>query len=313
MGMQASYKMDGTTEVFPGFVLAPSGGKVIYVHSSGAAALDFLPPGMAGNPDGFFQSVQAALAACRAGRGDKIIVLQGHTESIAAADAWSNLGTSTDVEIVGLGTGTNRPTFTWTVAGSTMLFDQANVKLRNCRLFLAGAHAAGSALTVAAPIAVSATGCEITDCEIAYGFDADQIVGIGITVTSTRFNFSRNDCYAETAAVPTTTFLRLTGADFFRMDDTRIIGPGSTTAIGPIQMLTTACLKIQINRCVIQNMVAVSTVALTTVAGCTGHLAQCYLGLGTGTLGVTAGSTLQTFNSFTFSAATGAATALAIT
>jgi hypothetical protein len=193
-----------------------------------------------------------------------------------------------------------------------VLFDQANVRLRNCRLFLAGASATG-ALTVAAPITVSATGCEITDCEIHWGWDADSIVGIGITVTSTRFNFSRNDAYAETAAVPTTTFLRLTAADFFRMDDTRIIGPGSTTAIGPIQQLTTASLKIQINRSVIQNMIANSTVAFTAVAANTGHLVQCYLGLGTGTLGITAGSTLQTFNSFTFSAATGAATALAIT
>lgn len=313
MGMQASQKIDGITEVYPGFSLAPTGGKVMYVHASGAGALDYLPPGMSGNPDGFFQTVQAALASCRAGRGDKIVVLQGHTESIAIADAWSNLGTATDVEIVGMGQGTNRPTFTWTAAAATVLFDTANVKLRNCRLFLAGPHVNGTALTVAAPITVSATGGEITDCEIAYGFDADQIVAIGITVTGTRFNFSRNDCYGETAAVPTTTFLRLTGADFFRMDDTRIIGPGSTTAIGPVQMLTTACLKIQINRCVIQNMVAVSTVALTTVAACTGHLAQCYLGLGTGSLGVTAGSTLQTFNSFTFSAATGVATALAIT
>lgn len=310
MGVQASMKIDGVTEVYPGAVYVPGGGRTMLVHASGAAALDGLPPGFAGNPDGFFQSVEAAGAATRAGRGDKIIMLPGHTQNIASANAWS--GIASDVEIIGVGSGSNRPTLTWTTATSTVLLNQPNIKIRNARLFLAGPSATG-ALTVAAPITVSADGCEITDCETHYGWDANSIVGIGITCTSTRFNFSRNDVYAETVAVPTTTFLRLTGADFFRMDDTRIIGPGSSTTIGPVQMLTTACLKIQINRSVIQNMVASSTVALTTVAGCTGHLAQCYLGLGTGSLGVTAGSTLQTFNSFTFSAATGVATALAIT
>jgi hypothetical protein len=216
------------------------------------------------------------------------------------------------VEIVGVGTGTNRPTFTWTTATSTVLFDQANVRLRNCRLFLAGASATG-ALTVAAPITVSATGGEITDCEIHYGWDADSIVSIGITVTSTRFDHSRCNVYAETAAVPTTTYLRLTAADFFNMEETYIVGPGSTTAIGPIQELTTASLKKRLKRCVIDNTLANSTVAYTAIAG-TGHIMQCGLALGTGTVGITAGSAMvATGGSYTFSKATGLQTLLAIT
>ena len=295
MGVQNSLKLDGVTEVYPGFTTTPGGGKTFLVHSSGASALSDLPAGFAGNPDGFFQSVQAALLPTRTGRGDKIIVLPGHTESIAIADAWSNLGTASDVEIVGCGTGSNRPTFTWTTATSTVLFDQPNVKLRNCRLFLAGAHAAGSALTVAAPISITADGAEITDCEIAYGFQANRIVSIGITTTAaaTRFNFSRNDVYAETIAVPTTTFLRLTGTDFFRMDDTRIIGPGSTTVIGPVQMLTTASLKIQINRSIIQSTTAASVNSFTTIAGCTGTINASTLAVLSVNPGLVTGSGIQ--------------------
>jgi hypothetical protein len=304
MGVQNSLKLDGVTEVYPGFTTTPGGGKTFLVHSSGASALSDLPAGFAGNPDGFFQSVQAALLPTRTGRGDKIIVLPGHTESIAIADAWSNLGTASDVEIVGCGTGSNRPTFTWTTATSTVLFDQANIKLRNCRLFLAGAHAAGSALTVAAPITVTGDGCEITDCEIAYGFQANRIVTIGITVNlGTRFNFSRNDVYAETIAVPTTTFLRLTGADFFRMDDTRIVGPGSSTTIGPVQMLTTAPLKIQFNRSIIQSTTSAATIAVTAIAGCTGSFNACGIGVASG-VGVTGGSGLQAANSQVMTAGT---------
>lgn len=279
MAVQNSLKLDGVTEVYPGFTTTPGGGKTMLVHSSGAAALNDLPAGFAGNPDGFFQSVNAALASTRAGRGDKIIMLPGHAESIATADAWSNLGTASDVEIVGVGTGTNRPTFTWTAASASVLFDRANVRLRNCRLFLAGPHAAGSALTVATPIVVSADGCAITDCEVAYGFDADQIVGIGITVTGTRFDHSRCNVYAETAAVPTTTYLRLTGADFFRMEDASIIGPGSTVNIGPVQFLTTASLKIYVRNTVVQNQLAASVSAVTGMAGNTGRVINGYWGI----------------------------------
>lgn len=312
MGMQNSLKIDGTTEVFPGFALAPTGGKVMYVHASGAGALDYLPPGMSGNPDGFFQSVAAAIPATRAGRGDKIIALQGHTESIATADAWAFGATNTDIEIVGMGQGTNRATITWTAAAGTVLMDQANIKLRNMRLFLAGPHVNGTALTVAAPITMSGTGCEISDCEIAYGFDVDQIVGVGITVTGTRCRIDRSDCYAETAAVPTTTFLQLTGANWFGMDDTAIVGPGSSTTIGPVQELTTATLKKRFNRCLFKSTTAVSTVAYTAIAG-TGHFQNCNFGLGTGVLGITAGSAVTMGSTYTFSAASGLQTLLAVT
>ena len=311
MGVQNSLKIDGVTEIYPGAVVLPGGGKTFLVQSSGAAALSDLPAGFAGNPDGFFTSVNAAAAACRANRGDKIVCLPNHTETLTTANAWSNLAVA-GVEIIGIGAGINRPTFTWNAAGATVTLNQQDTKLRNCNLFLAGPHSAGSNLTVAAPITASAAGVEITDCSIAYGFNATQIVGIGITVTGNYFNFSRNDVYAETAAVPTTTFLRLTGANWLTMDDTTIIGPGSSTTIGPVQELTTASLKKRIRRCVLKNTVASSTVAYTAIAG-TGHLDSCDFGVGTGTLAITAGSALTAGNTYTFSVATGLQTLLAIT
>jgi len=312
--IQNSMKADGAYEIFPGFVLAPTGGKVIYVHSSGAAALDQLPQGMPGNPDGFFQSVQAALNTCRLGRGDRIVCLQGHVESISTANFMAAIGTTptcSDVEITGVGNGSNRPTFTWTTATSSLLINTPNIKFRNMRFFLAGAHAAGSALTVAAPITITADGVEITDCEIAYGFQANRIVGIGITTTAaaTRFAFDRNDVYAETLAVPTTTFLRLTGTDFFRMDSTRIVGPGSTTAIGPVQQLTTAMLKANIKNSIIQNTLAASTISFTAIAGSTGSVDKCAFGVLAAGNGITAASGLQVTASYV--AVAGAAGTLA--
>lgn len=278
--MIPSFNPLGPAEITPGYFFVPSGGLTFYVHTSGAAALDLLPPGMtAPTPGSFETTVNAALAKCRSNRGDVVYVLPGHTENITA-DAWSSLGTKTGVTVQGLGYGTNKPTLTWTVAGSTMLFDSAGFRLRNFNLNLAGAHAAGAALTVAAPITVSTASCEISNCDMLWGFDADQIVGVGITVTGAdNFSFHNNRCWANTAAVPTTTFMQVTDSDFLSMWGTKIQGPGSTTTLGPLQFVTTASTFIDLRFCVIQNQLAASVHAVTGMAANSGTAFQCGFGI----------------------------------
>lgn len=300
-------KIPGVAEL-PGLVLSPSGGQVVFVGTgANVNALGETGESIASRVYG---SVNQALAQCVTGRGDIIYVLPGYTENIAIAAAWANLA-ATDVTVCGLGHNTNRPTFTWTTATSTVLFNTAQFRLINCILLLAGPLSASGSLTVAAPITISADGCEISDCDIYWGFDATHIVAIGITTTAAADHlvFDRNRCFAETLAVPTTTFLRLTGTDFLQIDGTFIIGPGSTTAIGPVQQLTTATLKAQITNSVFQNTLASSTIAFTAIAGCTGTVDKCGFGvLATGN-GLTTGSGLQVTGSYTaVAAAAGALT-----
>src|SRR5262245_2682856 len=123
----------------PGYTLQPNGGLTFYVHSS-FASLDRLPAGL---QDLCFTSINSAFAACRANRGDVIKVLEGHTESVTGADGWSSI--KAGVRVIGQGNETERPTITWTAAGSQLDLDVANVSIQNMRMFLAGAHAAGSA------------------------------------------------------------------------------------------------------------------------------------------------------------------------
>lgn len=285
-----------------GMVVSPNGGQVSYVGTAAqVAALGQVGETIAARS---FLNVNTALAQCASGRGDWIYLLPGYTESIATAAAWSSLA-ATDVTVAGLGHGINRPILTWTVAASTVLFNTANFRLLNCQLFLAGPNSAAGSLTVAAPITVSAAGCEISDCIIWWGFDATHIVTIGITTTAAAdyFKFNRNYCYAETAAVPTTTLLRLTGTDFLEIDGTQIVGPGSTTAIGPVQQLTTASLKAKITNSLFQNTLASSTIAFTAIAGCTGMVDKCGFGVLAAGNGLTTGSGLQVTNSKTAVAA----------
>lgn len=220
--------------------------------------------------------------------GDCIYVLPGHAENVAEADAASHTGTASGFSVVGLGTGLMRPSFTWTAATSTWLLDTAGVELANLRLFLAGANAAGSALTVAAPITVSANDCAIVNCEIYWGFDADQIVGDGIIWTGDDGRFEGNRCFAATAAVPSNTFLTLTGADRMVIRGNWIVGATDGTTRGVIDTETTACTELRIENNYVANRLASSTIALSCTANDTGIAARNFFFVNSGILPITA-------------------------
>ena len=185
--------------------MSTSGGATFYVGTTAQVALlGDTGASLAGRT---FSTVNLALAACVSGRGDVIYCLPGYTENIGI-NAWSNLA-ATDVTIIGMGRGTNRPTFTWTATGSTMLFNVANFRLMNCNFAL---EPTTGSVNVAAPITVSAAGCAILGCKMAAGTDANNKITIGVTTTSgaTDFEFGWNTVRGAALATMTC-FLRLTG------------------------------------------------------------------------------------------------------
>ncbi|MBK3666177.1 hypothetical protein JJE66_33770 [Bradyrhizobium diazoefficiens] len=84
-------------------------------------------------PDGtpmLYTTLKLALASCVASRGDTIVLAPGHTETITAA-AGSGV-TVAGVRVVGLGSGTLVPTFTFTTAvGASFDVTAANVWIEN--------------------------------------------------------------------------------------------------------------------------------------------------------------------------------------
>lgn len=262
--------------------------KTLYVCSGGGLETGLTGDGTDINyPKSTLLGAITALAG-RANKGDVIYVLPGHTESISAADYFSAGTTASYFSVIGLGNGTNRPAFTWTTATSTWLLDTAGVEIVNCRLFLAGAHAAGSALTVAAPITVSGNNCRIVGCEIFWGFDADQIVGDGIIVTGDGFEFINNKCLAATAAVPSNTFLTLTGADDCVIRGNWIEGATDATTRGVVDVETTECLRMIVENNYISNTLANSTIAFSPLASSTGYVAYNRFFVNSGILPITA-------------------------
>lgn len=220
------------------------------------------------NPAPTLLSVLKSGVVDGADRGTLIVIRKGHTESISAADYFSLQGARKRITIRGEGVGVERGTFTWTAATSTWLFDTDSMVLENLNLNM---DPGTGTVNVAAPITVSGAGCAIRDCTIRMGTDANSKVTIGITTTAAGDDLvlERNLIYGATAA-EATTLIQLVGADRLVMRDNYIAGATSAVGVGIVRFATTASLNIVLERNTYINRKALSTCAVTGLAGVSG-------------------------------------------
>lgn len=271
-------------------------GRTLYVSSNGGLDRNGSTAGGFGdgtNIDAPFATIAAAMSALqnRTNRGDVIYVLPGHVESVSSADYFSNTGTASGFSIIGLGSGTQRPILTWTTATSTWLFDTDGVEIANMNLYTAGPLGSTTALTVAAPITVSAANCRIVGCTINGGVDADQLATIPITTTAAadNFEFIGNYCIGATAS-GIVTFLRLVGVDDGLVANNYIRAATTVATVGPVQCLTTASTNLRLTGNYIANMKSDATIAFTPMTATTGIVAGNFFYVdGSGILPITAG------------------------
>lgn len=108
-------------------------GKVFWVSNS-TALLSGQRGGSDGNKGTFdspFATVDYAIGQCTANRGDIIFVKPGHAETLSAAGAIA--ADVAGVAVIGLGTGSLRPTFTFdTATTATISVSAANFAFKNC-------------------------------------------------------------------------------------------------------------------------------------------------------------------------------------
>lgn len=253
-----------------GTLLPPGGQLAAYVRSSGAANGDDL-----NILSRLVPNINAALARCRPGRGDMVVVLPGHVENVATADAWNNLVAGT--QIIGAGIGSNRPTFTWTTPLSSVLLDVPDVTLQNLVLNL---DPGSGTVNVAAPITVSAPGCAIRSCKIRMGTDVNSKVTIGVTTTVTGDDLSieGNQVLGATAAECTTMF-QFVGADRLCFNRNTVIGATSAAAVGVLRFFGTLSADIEMIGNRIRNNKALSSQAITGFAGCSGFVDHLFMGV----------------------------------
>ena len=113
--------------------------------------------GQGTDPNKPFATIDYAIGKCTANKGDVIIVMPNHTETLTAAGQLTF--DVAGITVVGLGTGTNRPNVVQdTVATADVDITAANVTIRNI-LFTA------SFADVAASIDLDAAECWFDKCE----------------------------------------------------------------------------------------------------------------------------------------------------
>ena len=105
------------------------GGKIFMVANSSAAGYNDIVQKYGHNISGWYSTTDAAHNACIASRGDVILIAPNHNETLA--DATSLVLDTAGVTILGLGSGANRPTFSFSATTSNIPLSAASVVLKN--------------------------------------------------------------------------------------------------------------------------------------------------------------------------------------
>lgn len=105
------------------------GGEVFYVGTDAGNAYEYALPRIPA--DHVFTTLDDAIGACVANRGDVIYVLPGHAESEAVVDGVIATMGVAGVSVIGLGEGSLIPTFSLGDDGSTFTLSAANCLLKN--------------------------------------------------------------------------------------------------------------------------------------------------------------------------------------
>lgn len=263
-----------------GFSEAADGGITRYVYQdssgNGVASLDQLPAGMQDIAD---NTVALALAKCRDNRGDNIIVLPGHVETIGA-NAWS---LKKGVTIACMGNDSDRPTFNWTAATSQIAFNKAGVRVMNAIFNFA--VTAATEITKACAVTAQTTfeGCLVT---LATSATVGCTVGFELATGADRTKF--DGCTMTGTANGAVQVINIVNAiDSPTIKRSTIIAGTSATTMGVVN-LTAAATNCMFDDCSFANLITNSTVAVNGFAACTGMLTYLNLGITNATGGATA-------------------------
>jgi hypothetical protein len=128
-----------------------------------------------------------------------------------------------------------------------------------------------TALTVTAPITISAAGCGIRNCDGQFGIDADQLATIGITTTAGATGLTlENNRFTGATTSEVTTFMDIIGVDGLVMRNNYFAGATSAAGVGIVRFATTASLDIVLEYNTYINRKASSTMAVTGLAAVSG-------------------------------------------
>lgn len=214
--------------------LPPTTGKYLFVDSV---------TGNAGNtglrPDDALATIDAAIGLCTASKGDVIVVMPGHAETISGA-----AGIAADVagiSIIGLGNGNNRPTLTFSATTSTFAVSAANVYIANLRV-------TSSVDEMVKMFHITAAHCTLDGIEHFETASAQTIQFVLTNASADYLTIKNCYCYQANAANSAQLWIQLVGPDNVRILDNTFILALQNGATSAVINATTAAVNCHIAR-----------------------------------------------------------------
>lgn len=252
------------------------------------------------SPKYAFATLAQGITACTASQGDIVVLGEGHEETIIGA-AGSGV-TKAGITIIGLGTGTKRPTFSFTTAiAASFNITAANTTIQNC-VFTVGFDALTAMINV--------TGADVSflDCDFNTNTGAFGVVlGILTAATAARLKILRCRFLGPATNSGTTITAQIkheVGVDYV------IEGCYFTGKMTQAILNATALLRgsIHSNRFV----VATGTLAISVNASSTPFISDNFINVPSGTTPITAAAGFVAGNQYSAAAGVTAGTALTI-
>lgn len=213
MSTHGTYKISG----IPVPASPMTTGNVFFVDSGNVDGDD--SPNSGKKPNVPFVTLDYAVSQCTANNGDVIYVMPGHAENLSAADA-IDLDVA-GISVIGIGVGTDRPTFTYTNAAGEVVIGADNVlienmvfnasvtavlkgidiedgvdyaTIRNCKFGVDAANTDEFNATIT--LVNNNTGCLIEGCEIDMGLGG-AVSGIDMTADTERTTIRNNYIHGD--------------------------------------------------------------------------------------------------------------------
>jgi hypothetical protein len=210
-------------------------------------------------------TLDAAIGKCTANSGDVIYVAESHSESYTTTGAKATFDVA-GVTVIGLGTGSDRPTFSFGHTGATWTISAANVTLVNL-LFVT---AVDSVVTYAT---ISGADCKLIGCESRDAVDKEVVTDF--TVTGDRLFVERHYKNGYVGGDANDCVFSLNGSSNSVIKDSIFITKVLTAVI---EFVTAASDEVVIDNCVflVSGTTNFSKDAVDTITGSTWIVTQGY-------------------------------------
>src|SRR3990167_9367773 len=168
----------------PSLLKVAGQGSVYFVDSNGGGSAT----SGGRSPESAFTTLDAAIGACAASKGDTIFIMPGHAENLAAADSVD--ADVAGIRIIGLGENALVPTFSMTAAAGAFKIDAANVYVKNIRLVANFAGGVTKAIDVTADAdGLTLDGIECRDTTT----DKEFLIHVAVATTVTDLHIKNCD------------------------------------------------------------------------------------------------------------------------